>query len=573
MVLDGEMGWLARSTLQASLLLAVLILVRNVVGRHRPARWHYALWLLLLLRMLIPFGPACQISIFNVFHLIPQSGNPSITTDTPLSSDVLVTPSQIVSLVQLWLAGVVLLALYTAWANFRLWSAVTTERLVTDQAVLDLLEDCKEEMGIHTVLGVVETELLQSPALFGFLRPRLLLPPNLIGSFDDKELRHIFLHELAHLKRLDVYVGWLMSVLQILHWFNPLVWYAFHRIRAEREIACDELALSKIGKEDALDYGKTILRLLETFAHTRALPGLAGLLESQSNMKTRIALIARYGPKQFNWSIRTALPILLFAAVALTNSTNAFEPPADSLINERGRLVDNIDLPFVDDPDVIGGWRVVDFVRNPSRFIPGQRQWLGRSLYLKELHFKNGGMTSSGTRWTKGFFINGPMKTASRYIIHRSAAATYMFFEWKTPDYTVRHTRPWWYILQKDSSLIHVEKRTVDRVDYPFVDDPRVRGSWVSVDFVKKIDNFAPGIKSWRGDLYLKGLTFLPNGHTNDKQTIWTKGLLLSKNNQTASRYHLRLMNDVTYMFFEWKSGDYTRRGMKPYYYVLRQTR
>jgi len=57
-------------------------------------------------------------------------------------------------------------------------------------------------------------------------------------------LRYVFLHELGHLKRGDILVNWLMALPLVLHWFNPLVWYAIQRIRVDGESACDALALS-----------------------------------------------------------------------------------------------------------------------------------------------------------------------------------------------------------------------------------------------------------------------------------------------------------------------------------------
>ena len=89
-----------------------------------------------------------------------------------------------------------------------------------------------------------------------------LLPPGAIESLGSQRLRHVFMHELAHLKRKDVLVNWLMATLQVLHWFNPLIWYAFYRIRAERELACDAIVLSRAGLEDSPEYGKTIVHLL-----------------------------------------------------------------------------------------------------------------------------------------------------------------------------------------------------------------------------------------------------------------------------------------------------------------------
>ncbi len=111
--------------------------------------------------------------------------------------------------------------------------------------------------------------------------------------------------------------------------------------------------------------------------------------------------------------------------------------------------------------------------------------------------------------------------------------------------------------------------RRVDKTDYPFVDDPQVVGKWKSVDFVTTIDDFSPGEKQWPGGLYLKEMVILEDGKTFQPWWTWTKGIIIHHGDQTASSYVIKEMKDSTYMFFEWKSGDYILRNMKPQFYVL----
>jgi len=111
----------------------------------------------------------------------------------------------------------------------------------------------------------------------------------------------------------------------------------------------------------------------------------------------------------------------------------------------------------------------------------------------------------------------------------------------------------------------------MDLVNYPFVDDPKVIGTWFSIDSVNHPKEFIPGKKRFKGDLFLKKLTFLPKGKMLHYKAGWTKGLVLG--DETASRYIIKQISGAVYMFFEWKSGDYTIRGNAPAYYVLRKQR
>jgi len=118
---------------------------------------------------------------------------------------------------------------------------------------------------------------------------------------------------------------------------------------------------------------------------------------------------------------------------------------------------------------------------------------------------------------------------------------------------------------------IRKKGRIVDKIDYPFVNDPEVVGRWESVDFVANINDFKPGIKPGQMELYLKEMIILDNGRTHKPWWTWTKGLIFHSGDKTAAKYHIKEIDGSTYMFFEWKSGDYTIRHMKPRYYVLKK--
>ncbi len=199
---------------------------------------------------------------------------------------------------------------------------------MTDGPTLQLFEDCKALMGVRTPVTLVEMERINGPMLYGFVRPRLLLPSGLVSSFTREELRHVFLHELAHIKRHDILTGWFALGLQVVHWFNPLVWLAFYRLHADRELACDALALSRTPKGERESYGLTILKLLEGFgrpARPAWGPSLAGILESKKQIKERIKMIARF----HNTDGGLVLAILLLGGLALVTLTDAQEqaPP------------------------------------------------------------------------------------------------------------------------------------------------------------------------------------------------------------------------------------------------------
>ena len=265
--------------------------------------------------------------------------------------------------------------------------------------------------------------------------------------------------------------------------------------------------------------------------------------------------------------------------VASGESAQKVELAPSSTVNAQGHIEDKVDYPFVNDPQVVGGWKSVDFVSEPDQFNPDKKNWKG-DLYLKEMHFLENGKTNWAFSWTKGLILHSGDKTAAQYHIREINGDQYLFMQWKSGDYTIRHRKPSWYVLKKDDSLVYVESRTVDNIDYPFVTDPQVLGCWQSVDFVNTMDEFQPGKMQWKGgDLFHKEMIFRENGDVilknkkvpNGYNLIWTRGLVIHKSQQTASKYVVKRINNADYLFYEWKSGDYIFRHAKPSYYVLKR--
>ena len=335
--------WLWRASWEASVIVVLVLLVQWLLRRQLTPRWRHALWVLVVLRLALPCTVRSPISLFTwVESQSPVGGAPAVVDTGPLEanrSDPLAAVVPNVSLLakahagpvlrRAWLAGALTVPLCLIIGSYRLGRRVRGQRLVTDGAVLSLMEDCKEEMGVSTPLVIFETDLVSSPSLFGFIRPRLLLPSGLTRSFSLGELRYVFLHELAHVKRGDIPMNWLMTLTLMLHWFNPLVWYAYSRMRVERELACDALALGQAREAENRPYGQTMIKLLESFSRPAVTPGLVGILENKTQMKRRISMIAKF-KRTTQWSV---VAVTALAGLALLTLT---DPPAGKGADEAG---------------------------------------------------------------------------------------------------------------------------------------------------------------------------------------------------------------------------------------------
>jgi bla regulator protein BlaR1 len=318
---------LPRTSEQASVLILLVLAVQWVCGRRLQPRWRCALWLLVLARLALPWTIPSPASVFNILRVPaavltvgagrgvePQTGRAPITEAPPSKPEgAAIQPwsGGTIWLVCSWAAGALTLAGCAAANHYKICRRVARRHPFMDEPTLNLLEDCKALMGIEAGIAIIETGAVQSPTLFGFVRPRLLFPMGLASSFSRAELRHVFLHELAHIKRRDILVGWLTLALQVIHWFNPLVWLAFYRLRADRELACDALALSFAAAGEKESYG------------------LAGILENKRQMKERITMIAKFN--KANRGLTAAICLLAgLGVVTLTDAQNQTRPPVDN---------------------------------------------------------------------------------------------------------------------------------------------------------------------------------------------------------------------------------------------------
>src|SRR6476646_10720337 len=131
------------------------------------------------------------------------------------------------------------------------------------------------------------------PATCGIVRPCVVLPQELVDSLSSAELRLILLHELIHIRRRDVLVDKIASLVAIIHWFHPVAWLTRYFLRRERELACDAAVLERATTAAAADYGHTLLKAAQSLTRPAPQYGLVGMFSSGtlSLLERRIRLI------------------------------------------------------------------------------------------------------------------------------------------------------------------------------------------------------------------------------------------------------------------------------------------
>ena len=312
----------------ASLVILIVLLVRLCLKR-APKVISYALWAVVLFRLL------CPVSIEAPISLIPQT-EPTIQSYDLLNEPV--TPLAAIDAAQqavgdvlnggigvqhvyttnyledgtrriistdwstvwilftkfVWLGGMAALLIYSTVSLIRLKRKLVGAILLRDNIYL--------------------ADHIDSPFVMGLFRPKIYLP----SSLSEKERDYIIMHEQHHIRRGDHVVKLLSFIALCLHCFNPLVWIAFILSGKDMEMSCDEAVLRNLGDEIRVDYSASLISL----ATGRRIIAGAPLAFGEGNTEGRIKNIAKW-KKPAVWVIVVAVIVCVVLTVCLiTNPMN-----------------------------------------------------------------------------------------------------------------------------------------------------------------------------------------------------------------------------------------------------------
>ncbi|MCE5172057.1 M48 family metalloprotease [Paenibacillus profundus] len=371
-------GWVLRGSFMASILILLVLILQLLLKNKLEVRWKFLLWVPVAIRLLLPWAPESSLSLYNVFSLEaivpvnqPQTQNPSawynLWKGAGRNSEV-ATPVENFSdseesnllggktgvsdsshesgtvwdirfwwsglkqmgftnmLMSVWLLGVLLFAAKTGCDQFQLKRALRASRNIETPFLSAVFRETKQLMGVKRDVRFVASECIPGPAVVGFRNPAIVISPSLIVTLREDQLQCILAHEFGHIQRRDVAVNWMMHILLILHWFNPLLWLAVHKARQDQEMACDACVLDRLSLQPPLQhnhtYGQTIIHVLEHFhlSGKQHQPGLAGLSATHKQMKKRLLMIKRFHKKSYHLSMLGMAIIVALGSVTLVNA-------------------------------------------------------------------------------------------------------------------------------------------------------------------------------------------------------------------------------------------------------------
>lgn len=190
----------------------------------------------------------------------------------------------------IWLLGTSVSLLIFVAGNIGIKHKISKTIKLDDNGIKLILMRCKQRLQISKKIEIRLQNFNASPCIYGLIHPKILVSEDFIKS-DSQVIQNVFMHELSHYKRKDMITNYILLIMMSLHWFNPFVYVFFRKIRQEMELATDEIALSKMNKEEKKAYGLTLISLLQTCQTEKVASKMLCITDDSKNMERRIEKI------------------------------------------------------------------------------------------------------------------------------------------------------------------------------------------------------------------------------------------------------------------------------------------
>lgn len=338
----------------SSLLIVIVAALRTLLRGKVSARLIYALWGVVLLRLLVPFSleldlPSAEGAVRTVYGhtelseaMLPYDSVSApyaagysrsvLPEDDPIqpyldageaapeyrvelrgegtpeaeTRFVFLRPwAEVLSgyLRPVWLVGTFAALALLAYTNLSFWAKLRRTRRPIG------VSDCG--------LTAYETDAIASPCLFGLFRPAIY-----VRAEDAGRLRHVLAHEDCHFRHLDHIWALLRAACLAVYWWDPLVWLAAALSRTDCELACDEAALSRLGEAERIPYGETLITMAAKPRPGELLRASSPIGSGKRELKARILAIARRGKRLVVPAVLAVCLCLFCAACAFTGAEN-----------------------------------------------------------------------------------------------------------------------------------------------------------------------------------------------------------------------------------------------------------
>jgi len=343
--------------IQSSVLIVILLGANFILRKRVRAVFRYWLWALVLIKLVLPVSLTSPVSIGTLFgenlEVVTQNVTPALPQETaipivfdsepvaetlkPVINETPITQAalpEVQSVTQslswqglvflVWLAIVFAMVLLLVQRVFFVASLIRQSK-PANSIMNETLQFCRKRMKVNLPVKLKVSLNATSPAVCGLIRPVILVPNEIGPNLGAGALRQVLMHELAHIKRGDLWMNLAQTLLQISYFYNPLLWLANACIRRIREQAVDEAVQAAMG-EKASEYPETLLNVAKLAFKKPALSlRFIGVVESKSQLNWRIKkMLTQPIPKSAKLGI-AGLAIIIITAIVLLPMAKATE--------------------------------------------------------------------------------------------------------------------------------------------------------------------------------------------------------------------------------------------------------
>lgn len=344
-----EMAWTQFWQIAVVALLAIIF--SRMVGKRQP-HLAYLLWMLVLVKALTPPIWNSPTSLFfwsttpevvaasgeieNDAAAVPTSlvqefAEPTVSPDDSSTMQTVSTPvNRNTLLLYVWVTGMTVILVTQGVQYFRIIRRLRTTSENADSELSQRIAAIVQQIGLKQVPPLWVTSSQSGPAVFGFLKPTIVLPQSTADDRSSEKLDPILTHELIHLRRRDPWHALLQLAAVTLWWWNPLVWFASRSATAERERCCDEEVLGTLGCS-AYNYAQCLLDHLAAQSRQAQIPGTLMLTSgtvTQRRLEHIMASNHRFAarPPRWTWLVAIIFSLLLLPVGSAVHSGQETTP-------------------------------------------------------------------------------------------------------------------------------------------------------------------------------------------------------------------------------------------------------
>lgn len=338
------------TSLIGSVLTVFLTLIRPITKKFFSSRWHYYVWLVVLIAMIIPFRFIEQIDtqqndnyvIYSPIEEANQDGEMLMNDDivraesSIFKSLKLFIENEIKTISVIWFLGTILLFL----SKLLMYSAfIIKMRKCADVVSCPELRKFTDK-NIETRVS----NMFSSPLMVGMFRPKLLLPNT---SMTEEQLNNVLAHEMTHFKRKDIAYKWFVCIVKCIHWFNPAIYYIGKQVNIECEISCDAEVVKDMSEEQQTRYIDTIITLLAS-GNKKLSTITTGMVSDKKTLQRRFTMIKskmKFSKKTMIISIVLVLAVIggtVFASGVLNGKL--VDKPEDEIVLSKSEDKEHIEV-------------------------------------------------------------------------------------------------------------------------------------------------------------------------------------------------------------------------------------